>query len=350
MSVKFSVVIPTHNRINQLLLTLASLESQTISPDKYEVIVVNDSSDDGTVDRLSNYQPNYLFKIVNNQDRGGPGVARNLGAKHAKGKYLIFCDADFIVMPNFFEVFNTYHSRFKNAIISATPHCYQGVYTLYYPDFNEFEKKQFYSVVRNSGLWREEFYTADQIMEVISPMDIKGNSQKLFKVRLPYNPVSQELKAELQSTDVAPWLLFITRCVSIEKKWFEIAGGFDERLIRGAGEDWELGYRLYKLGRPFVSINEVIGYHQEHPHGFRQPFKEFEPFNKILLQKFGETPELLLLSLWDSSDDFWNDITKYKKVLRLLNTEVTKNIPEFKDVESLLLKACKLSTKRWEGC
>ena len=51
-----SIVIPTFNSSNLLLRCLEALEKQSVSKSKFEVIVANDGSTDGTIGILSEYQ------------------------------------------------------------------------------------------------------------------------------------------------------------------------------------------------------------------------------------------------------------------------------------------------------
>ncbi|KAB2951558.1 glycosyltransferase family 2 protein [Heliorestis acidaminivorans] len=346
MPIEYSVVMPTYNRSYQLMLTLTSLERQTVAPDQYEVIVVNDGSTDDTLERLQSYKPPYAFQYYSTTSRGGPGLARNQGVAKAEGRYIIFCDSDFFTLPHFIESFQQYHRQEEEAIVSATPYCFQGIFTHLYPDFSDWERQLAYYTLLRSGLWKDDYHSWSQIVEVIEPQDVRNDRSIIQKVLSPQDLVPKEMKAEFRATDVAPWLLFITRCVAVKKESFLKLGGFDERLIRGAGEDWELGYRFYKAGYSFLAMNEQIGYHQEHPHAYRAPYKDFVPFHKLLLDRYGEKSDLLLLSLWDSSDDLWPDIIKYKQVLRKLRYKEILNQP-YDDTELLLLQACQKAASRW---
>src|SRR5262245_34837999 len=93
-SPKFSVVIPTYNRLDFLKQTLSSVWNQTFAD--YEVIVVDDGSNDGTHD--------YLLDLDNKvqvvrQANSGPGAARNCGVRKARGDYIAFLDSDDLWFP-----------------------------------------------------------------------------------------------------------------------------------------------------------------------------------------------------------------------------------------------------------
>lgn len=94
-----SVIIPTYNEKDVLEDCIESLGGQTYKD--FEIIVVDDGSTDNTREILSNLK----FTIHNfhffEQTHKGTGAARNTGAKHAKGKILVFVDADMIFDKDF---------------------------------------------------------------------------------------------------------------------------------------------------------------------------------------------------------------------------------------------------------
>jgi GT2 family glycosyltransferase len=83
-----SVVIVTRDRKDDLALALDSLEGQEGS---FEVVVVDDGSRDGTESMLEG-RPR--VQTVRRDTPGGPGTARNEGARHASGRVLVFLDSD----------------------------------------------------------------------------------------------------------------------------------------------------------------------------------------------------------------------------------------------------------------
>jgi Glycosyl transferase family 2 len=96
----FSVVIPTYNRAHLVRETLESVFAQEFKD--YEVIVVDDGSTDGTQDYLKSSE-NRITVLT--QPNRGPGAARNLGARHAKGEYLAFLDSDDLWFPWTLQVY-----------------------------------------------------------------------------------------------------------------------------------------------------------------------------------------------------------------------------------------------------
>jgi glycosyltransferase involved in cell wall biosynthesis len=94
-----SIIIPAHNEEKVIGKCLTSLKSQKTND--AEIILVNDGSTDRTVEIAKKIKG--LDKIINFDKGHSAAFARNVGAKIAKGKYLIFLDADQIVERNFIK-------------------------------------------------------------------------------------------------------------------------------------------------------------------------------------------------------------------------------------------------------
>jgi glycosyltransferase involved in cell wall biosynthesis len=90
-----SVIIPTYNRKEILLKCLTSLESQSYPLDRFEIIVVDDGSSDGTIQLIEEYSKKSKIKIkIIAQENAGPGLARNLGVQNSAGEILGFTEDD----------------------------------------------------------------------------------------------------------------------------------------------------------------------------------------------------------------------------------------------------------------
>jgi GT2 family glycosyltransferase len=99
-----SVIVCTYNRSHLLKRTLQSLARQTVALNRYEVIVIDDASQDNTrevchaaVSTLRNLRYIALQKNV------GAAGARNKGIEAAKGTYLLFTDDDCIPAEDWIE-------------------------------------------------------------------------------------------------------------------------------------------------------------------------------------------------------------------------------------------------------
>lgn len=91
-----SVIIPTYQRANYLVLTLESVAKQTFK--NIEIIVIDDGSE-GTINQeICASFKQVTYKKIDNS--GGPARPRNEGIKLAKGSFIAFVDDDDIWLPN----------------------------------------------------------------------------------------------------------------------------------------------------------------------------------------------------------------------------------------------------------
>ncbi len=86
-----SVIIPTYNRGRYLEEAVDSVRRQSYG--RWELIVVDDGSTDGTLPFLSALKEPRL-RVVNIAHRGNPAAVRNQGLAGARGRYVAFLDSD----------------------------------------------------------------------------------------------------------------------------------------------------------------------------------------------------------------------------------------------------------------
>ena len=87
-----SIVLPMYNCENYLDELLCSLSQQSFTD--FEAICVNDGSTDGTERKLKDFcKKDNRFSLIT-KENGGAGSARNAGLDVARGKYVLFLDAD----------------------------------------------------------------------------------------------------------------------------------------------------------------------------------------------------------------------------------------------------------------
>jgi glycosyltransferase involved in cell wall biosynthesis len=102
----FSVIICTYNREKYLPFVLNSIKAQTLSRKLYEVIFINNKSNDRTKEIALSFQqsnPEILFQYFE-ENNLGLSYARNRGIKESNGKYLTFVDDDAYLDMNFLQI------------------------------------------------------------------------------------------------------------------------------------------------------------------------------------------------------------------------------------------------------
>ena len=213
MSNLISVVIPTYNRFDYLLNAVKSVENQTYK--NYEIIIINDGSDD---ERYYNYEFSQDIKLItleknsiNKNNFQGPGAVRNHGINNANGKYIAFLDDDDIWMKEKLEIqLKTMENN--NIRFSSTEGYFgEGVFN---PDerYSLYNKEKFYKKIKS-----------------------KFKGTKYLKKGYP----------EIWNFDFLKiHNCIITSSVMVEKNLIDTLGGF--RNIPGEGEDYDCWLGLLK--------------------------------------------------------------------------------------------------------
>ncbi len=157
----FSVIIPLYNKENFIAATLVSVHQQTFK--KFEVIIVNDGSTDGSVAKANEFiEGKSQFQIMS-VTNGGVSKARNKGIFEAKGQFVVLLDADdiwledhlsslrsAIVKNNRIDVFYANYlienkkGVFKNTYFNFLPPEKEGLYYI---------ENYFKSSLRNELAW-----------------------------------------------------------------------------------------------------------------------------------------------------------------------------------------------------
>lgn len=192
----FSIVIPTHNRLDMLLRVLDALRKQVDAP-AFETIVINDGSKDDT-DRTLAGRSDITFRT---QANAGPGHARNHGVSLARGKFVIFIGDDTVPEPRFLAEHARVHRHSNDDPLVAG--------------------------LGYTGWPQRERITA--FMDYINDFGLQ------FGYRL------------IKDGEVVPFNFFYTSNLSIDRELLA-AHPFDTTFPSAAWEDIELAYRLDRLG------------------------------------------------------------------------------------------------------
>ena len=111
--IKLSLIVPVFNAEKFIVKNLIKLQNLVNEIEKnFEIIVINDGSNDSTIKRLKYFKKAKKIKIFNKRENLGKGAAIKLGLKKAFGEYLIFIDCDLPYLSSlpkiYFEIKNKY--------------------------------------------------------------------------------------------------------------------------------------------------------------------------------------------------------------------------------------------------
>ena len=98
MKNNISLYIPAYNAEKTIDKSIKSILNQTLKPQ--EIIVINDSSTDRTLNILKNFNE---IKIINNKENYGLAKSRNIALKYSKYDYLASIDSDVICKKDWLE-------------------------------------------------------------------------------------------------------------------------------------------------------------------------------------------------------------------------------------------------------
>lgn len=115
----FSIIIPHKNSAILLLRLLKSIPSNN----DYQIIVIDDNSNNETITEIKKIQKNINFELYKNEGNGAGG-ARNTGLKYANGKWLIFADADDFFLPSFAKLTKEHKNDDEEIIYFNVTSCY----------------------------------------------------------------------------------------------------------------------------------------------------------------------------------------------------------------------------------
>jgi glycosyltransferase involved in cell wall biosynthesis len=289
-NIEVSIIMPSYNRYPLNLFSLYSLENQTFDPSKMEVIFIDDASTDETQNELRNYRPVYHFKYMRSEQNLGRAKVRNLGIKSARGRILIFLDAEMICEPDFVENHYQYHQTSQNAIITGVMHMKRIISC----SFPETSNDRLTSQAKRGSKKSTTLLEKNKPFLLLTKADITNQTYKDSAVKTDswFNTITQNFDEELKGFQF-PWMAFLTGNVSITKDLIEQAGMFDEEFVKFGYEDWELGYRLYKMGAQFFIKDNLVTYHQEHPIGESKWKEAMENFY-LFISKHRDVDVLIL--------------------------------------------------------
>jgi glycosyltransferase involved in cell wall biosynthesis len=142
--VDYSIIIPTHNSVTSIKRCINAILN-SIFDKEFEIIIVDDASQDGTVDLIKKMKVN----LIKNDQCLGPAKTRNIGTHFAKGEIFVFIDSDVLVNPDTLQKiddFFTDEKEFVGLSCNLEPKCemkdffsrYKNLYTC----FSKLDKSQ----------------------------------------------------------------------------------------------------------------------------------------------------------------------------------------------------------------
>ncbi len=119
--VKVTVLVPVRNESENILHLLKALNVQSYDKDFFEVIVVDDHSEDDTLDKLGSQTDSFDINLKTLRLQGGRGkkYAIEYGVSHATGELILCTDGDCLVPKKWIETFVAYFQHHDSKLVSG---------------------------------------------------------------------------------------------------------------------------------------------------------------------------------------------------------------------------------------
>ena len=211
-SPEISVVIPTYNRLETLREVIPALLAQDIRAERYEIVVADSNSNDGTGEFLAGIAKDDARVRHLPGPYTGRAMARNAGIEAARGALVMFTDSDILASRDLL-------SRHLDVHAARDPIAVVG--------------------------WEVQVDTFEIYEDFLAHPEMRNALHPPTRTRLS-------------------WLYFMTGNASVRKADLDRVGRFDEAFTGYGHEDLELGYRLQKAGIAIAYEPRAVNYHWQH--------------------------------------------------------------------------------------
>lgn len=124
MEVAISVIMPVYNMERYLAAAIDSILNQHFRD--FEFIIVNDGSTDTSREIMNSYLHDSRLSLINLSRQHGNNIARNIGIRQARGRYICMMDADDIAHPDRLRIEYAYLESHPDILAAGTQYSFIG--------------------------------------------------------------------------------------------------------------------------------------------------------------------------------------------------------------------------------
>ena len=259
-----SIVVITHDKLSWLGGVLRTLEAVDFPRDRFEVIVVDDGSTDGTASFLESYAPPYALK-ARSQPQAGRAAARNTGCRLAEGQWIVTLDDD-CLMP-------------ADALTTLWQAAQEHPRSMFLMSIDHVAVEHVPGVLERIAAGERGLFST---LGDLAPDDGDYALEELFR---------QMLRTDLGRYAV-PWTAAQGSSAAFPAAMFQEIGGYDEGFKKYGMEDFEFALRACRAGYGFVALPEIRYFHLDHGHAKQELFKESTDSVRYFYRKYGGAPEV----------------------------------------------------------
>ncbi|MDR1721871.1 MAG: glycosyltransferase [Methanobrevibacter sp.] len=266
-----SIIILNRNGIDNLKRLFKNFK-ENIVYSNYEIIVVDNNSNDESIEFLEEISKNLPLRIIKNNVNTNFSEGNNQGVRASKGEYILLLNNDI-------ETTYGWLNEMMGEIINKNNIGSVGAKLVFPIDYGESLKVQHVGIT----------------------FEAEGDDFIANNLGIGMNPFDKNIKTDIVAGVTAAVLL-------IKKSVYDEVGGLDERYVYGF-EDVDLGLKLFKKGYDSILCSTALLFHyqsstrikdsreersKKHEHNFHLLNKIWKPFlfEKILEEKLNCQPLL----------------------------------------------------------
>ncbi len=239
-----SVIIPTYNRRELVRKTLQSLAHQIYPATRFEVILCDDGSTDGTGEMVQSLELSYSLRYSWQANRGRC-AARNMGLAHAQGDLIIFLDGDMVAAPELIAEHVASHSSHQKVLVRG---------------------------------------------DIRLPPEIRNAN--IFTA-LGLGPMDDFASHIADENGFLPFSFSHTGNLSMTRSALDEIGPQDEAFdVSYAWDDVDLGYRAQRLGYRLLFNPRALAWHHDYVRTVEQQGKRLQTLSHSVNRLFEKYPEL----------------------------------------------------------
>lgn len=271
-----SVIMPCFNRANELRRVLDAYDNQRVE-EPFEVIAVDDASNDDTLEVLASYQPTrYKLHVEHLEKNQGPAAARNRGISLAKAPLIMFVGDDILPRSDLLRGHLAAHRRNPENEVA----------------------------ILGQVVWPKDF----PVNTLMSHIDGVGSQQ--FSYHFMVDGKEYDFR-HLYTANIS-----IKRDLLLSHDdWFDT--GFQYAAL----EDAELGYRLSRSGLRIIYASKLIGYHYHYHNIWTFSTRQYRVglMASKFIEKYPEVTSSIIGKKWPYQLYYW----RFLAALRTYSPECT---------------------------
>lgn len=274
-----SFIIPMFNTSDTIIDVLECIQNQTDIENIKEVILIDDQSEDQTVEKVQYFSEKSTLniKILENKNKLYAGMSRNRGLDIAQGEIIFLLDSDLMIPPNYIHEHCRVHSQIDNGIALS----FRSYISLasFKEKINKFPIREFVNEFRLYKKVPKEWFLQKGLQ--------KPGKDQIIRLFEDTNDFRELSSTSRENFWTLPEVTLIGAS-SISRN--KIAGNRFNKDFKGWGyEDIEFAARIIANDNYVIPVLNAGVYHIEHDKRLNSAEQDFERNYLLYIQKLEST-------------------------------------------------------------